>query len=97
MYAYHKRLDYFSTECVYAPFATRGLARDFIKELEVGAPCCLLPGWADALPHARAGLQMLGSLGVLKAMGCMLLIARGLHAGLRMASGISCTSLSMKS
>ena len=38
MYAYHKRLDYFSTECVYAPFATRGLARDFIKELEV----CLL-------------------------------------------------------
>ena len=35
MYAYHKKLDYFSTECVYAPFATRGLARDFIKELEV--------------------------------------------------------------
>ena len=43
MYAYHKRLDYFSTECVYAPFATRGLARDFIKELEVRAPCCLRP------------------------------------------------------
>ena len=38
MYAYHKRLDYFSTECVYAPFATRGLARDFIKELEARAP-----------------------------------------------------------
>ena len=37
MYAYHKRLDYFSTECLYAPYATRGLARDFIKELEVGA------------------------------------------------------------
>ena len=39
MYAYHKKLDYFSTECVYAPFATRGLARDFIKELEVSL-CC---------------------------------------------------------
>ncbi|GFH25625.1 cytoplasmic tRNA adenylyltransferase 1, partial [Haematococcus lacustris] len=34
MYAYFKRLDYFSTECVYAPFAARGFARDFIKDLE---------------------------------------------------------------
>ena len=36
MYAYFKKLDYFSTECVYAPFAARGYARDFIKDLEVG-------------------------------------------------------------
>jgi hypothetical protein len=36
MYAYFKRLDYFSTECVYAPFAARGFARDFVKDLEVG-------------------------------------------------------------
>jgi hypothetical protein len=36
MYAYYKRLDYFSTECVYAPFAARGFARDFVKDLEVG-------------------------------------------------------------
>ena len=35
MYAYFKRLDYFSTECVYAPFAARGFARDFVKDLEV--------------------------------------------------------------
>jgi hypothetical protein len=35
MYAYYKRLDYFSTECVYAPFAARGFARDFVKDLEV--------------------------------------------------------------
>ena len=35
MYAYFKKLDYFSTECVYAPFAARGLARDFVKDLEV--------------------------------------------------------------
>ena len=36
MYAYFKRLDYFSTECVYAPFAARGFARDLVKDLEVG-------------------------------------------------------------
>ena len=35
MYAYFKKLDYFSTECIYAPFAARGLARDFVKDLEV--------------------------------------------------------------
>lgn len=29
------RLDYFSTECVYAPFAARGFTRDFVKDLEV--------------------------------------------------------------
>lgn len=34
MYAYHKRLDYFSTECIYSPFAYRGYARTFIKDLE---------------------------------------------------------------
>lgn len=35
MYAYFKKLDYFSTECLYAPFAARGFARDFVKDLEV--------------------------------------------------------------
>lgn len=35
MYAYFKKLDYFSTECIYAPYATRGFAREFIKDLEV--------------------------------------------------------------
>jgi len=35
MYAYFQRLDYFSTECVYAPFAARGFARDLVKDLEV--------------------------------------------------------------
>lgn len=41
MYAYFKKLDYFSTECIYAPFAARGLARDFVKDLEVNLsqPC----------------------------------------------------------
>ena len=34
MYAYFKKLDYFSTECVYSPNAYRGNARAFIKDLE---------------------------------------------------------------
>ena len=34
MYAYYKKLDYFSTECVYSPMAYRGYARAFIKDLE---------------------------------------------------------------
>ena len=35
MYAFFKKLDYFSTECIYSPFAARGAAREFVKDLEV--------------------------------------------------------------
>lgn len=34
MYAYFKKLNYFSTECVFAPNAYRGYARTFLKDLE---------------------------------------------------------------
>lgn len=34
MYAYFKQLDYFSTECIYSPYAYRGYAREFLKDLE---------------------------------------------------------------
>ncbi|KAF6170834.1 hypothetical protein GIB67_015786 [Kingdonia uniflora] len=34
MYAYFKKLDYFSTECIYSPNAYSGFAREFIKDLE---------------------------------------------------------------
>ncbi|KAG1658676.1 Cytoplasmic tRNA 2-thiolation protein 1 [Nymphon striatum] len=34
MYAYLKKLDYFSTECIYSPNAYRGYAREFLKNLE---------------------------------------------------------------
>ena len=34
MYAHFKKLDYFSTECIYAPGAFRGFAREFVKDLE---------------------------------------------------------------
>ncbi|BDA42367.1 Cytoplasmic tRNA 2-thiolation protein 1 [Coccomyxa sp. Obi] len=38
MYAFFKKLDYFSTECIYAPFAARGAAREFVKDLEMARP-----------------------------------------------------------
>ncbi|GIL68556.1 hypothetical protein Vafri_21816, partial [Volvox africanus] len=42
LYAYYKKLDYFSTECVYAPFAARGFAREFIKDLEAARPMAII-------------------------------------------------------
>ena len=37
MYAYYKGLDYFSTECIYSPYAYRGFAREFLKDLETAS------------------------------------------------------------
>jgi cytoplasmic tRNA 2-thiolation protein 1 len=34
LYAYHKKLVYFSTECTYSPNAYRGHVRELIKNLE---------------------------------------------------------------
>ncbi|ESO10645.1 hypothetical protein HELRODRAFT_96941 [Helobdella robusta] len=42
MYAYFKRLDYFSTECSYSPNAYRGNARAYIKDLERIRPSSIL-------------------------------------------------------
>uniref|UniRef100_A0A1J3CZ87 Cytoplasmic tRNA 2-thiolation protein 1 n=1 Tax=Noccaea caerulescens TaxID=107243 RepID=A0A1J3CZ87_NOCCA len=42
MYAYFKKLDYFSTECIYSPNAYRGFAREFIKDLERLRPKAIL-------------------------------------------------------
>lgn len=41
-YAYFKKLDYFSTECIYAPNAYRGHARAFLKDLEAIRPRCII-------------------------------------------------------
>lgn len=41
-YAYYKKLDYFSTECIYAPEAYRGHARTYIKDLEAIRPRAIL-------------------------------------------------------
>jgi cytoplasmic tRNA 2-thiolation protein 1 len=60
LYAHHKSLDYFSTECIYSPEAFRGSARALIKNLERVRPSAILdvvrsgedmakltPGYAD--------------------------------------------------
>ncbi|KAI9829441.1 MAG: nucleotidyltransferase [Phylliscum demangeonii] len=42
LYAHHKKLDYFSTECLYAPDAFRGSARTLIKDMERIRPEAIL-------------------------------------------------------
>jgi len=42
MYAYFKKLDYFSTECIYSPNAYRGHARTFLKDLESIRPSSII-------------------------------------------------------
>ncbi|KAL8796238.1 MAG: hypothetical protein Q9195_001353 [Heterodermia aff. obscurata] len=42
LYAHHKGLEYFSTECVYSPEAFRGSARALIKNLERVRPSAIL-------------------------------------------------------
>lgn len=42
MYAYFKKLDYFSTECIYSPNAYRGHARAYLKDLESIRPTTII-------------------------------------------------------
>ena len=42
LYAHHKSLDYFTTECIYSPEAFRGSARTLIKNLERVRPSAIL-------------------------------------------------------
>lgn len=42
LYAHYKKLDYFSTECSYAPEAFRGTARELLKSLEAVRPSCIM-------------------------------------------------------
>lgn len=42
LYAHYKKLDYFSTECSYAPEAFRGTARVLLKNLESIRPSCII-------------------------------------------------------
>lgn len=42
MYAYFRKLVYFSTECVFAPNAYRGHAREFLKDLEKIRPSVIM-------------------------------------------------------
>lgn len=42
LYAHYKKLDYFSTECTYAPEAFRGTARELLKALGAVRPLCIM-------------------------------------------------------
>lgn len=42
LYAHHKGLEYFSTECIYSPEAFRGSARTLVKNLERVRPSAIL-------------------------------------------------------
>lgn len=42
LYAHYKKLDYFSTECTYAPEAFRGTARELLKGLGAIRPSCIM-------------------------------------------------------
>lgn len=42
LYAHYKKLDYFSTECSYAPEAFRGTARELLKGLGTIRPSCIV-------------------------------------------------------
>lgn len=42
MYAYYRKLVYFSTECVFAPNAYRGHARVLLKDLEKIDPSVIM-------------------------------------------------------
>ena len=42
MYAHFKKLDYFSTECIYSPNAYRGHVRELIKDLEATRPSTII-------------------------------------------------------
>jgi cytoplasmic tRNA 2-thiolation protein 1 len=42
LYAHFKKLDYFSTECIYSPDAYRGHARAFLKDLEAARPSAII-------------------------------------------------------
>ncbi|KAG2188344.1 hypothetical protein INT44_001097, partial [Umbelopsis vinacea] len=53
MYAYFKKLDYFSTECIYSPNAYRGYARTFLKDLEAVRPSAIIGMYRDLLCRYR--------------------------------------------
>src|ERR1700733_13275520 len=63
LYAHHKKLDYFSTECIYSPEAFRGSARSLIKNLERVRPSAILDvvrsgeDMAKLVPKAVTGIS----------------------------------------
>jgi cytoplasmic tRNA 2-thiolation protein 1 len=63
LYAHHKRLDYFSTECIYSPEAFRGSARALIKDLERLRPSAILDVVRSGEDMARMVPMEMGGAG----------------------------------
>lgn len=64
LYAHHKQLDYFTTECIYSPEAFRGSARSLIKSLERVRPSAVL----DIVRSGEAFARMVPEL--IRRSGC---------------------------
>ncbi|KAF2860074.1 hypothetical protein K470DRAFT_282265 [Piedraia hortae CBS 480.64] len=60
MYAHHKGLEYFSTECTYSPEAFRGSARTLVKNLERIRPRAILDLVNSGREIAKTKKQKLG-------------------------------------
>eukprot|EP01017_Pseudomicrothorax_dubius_P047213 TRINITY_DN8441_c0_g1_i7.p1 TRINITY_DN8441_c0_g1~~TRINITY_DN8441_c0_g1_i7.p1 ORF type:complete len:292 (-),score=62.58 TRINITY_DN8441_c0_g1_i7:61-936(-) len=65
MYAYHKKLDYFATECVYSPNAYRGHVRELIKDLELIRPSAII----DVI-HSAEQIDVRGEVKIPKKQTC---------------------------
>ncbi|KAJ2822914.1 cytosolic thiouridylase subunit Ctu1 [Coemansia erecta] len=65
MYAYLKRLDYFSTECTYSPNAYRGYARQFLKDLESVRPSSIID-----IIHAGEAMKVAEAVQLPKLTSC---------------------------
>lgn len=69
LYAHHRKLDYFSTECIYSPEAFRGSARSLIKSLERVRPSAILDivrsgeAFAEMVPQEIRGRACAGEKG----------------------------------
>lgn len=69
LYAHHKKLDYFSTECLYSPEAFRGSARTLIKNLERIRPESILDVVRSGIDMAKLVPDADGNLKVSEAKG----------------------------
>lgn len=61
LYAHHKRLDYFCTECGHAKFAARGGPREAVKAIEAAAPAAVAGLVRTAVALSEAAARFAGS------------------------------------
>ncbi|KAH8668233.1 hypothetical protein BGZ60DRAFT_46420 [Tricladium varicosporioides] len=82
LYAHHKKLDYFSTECLYSPEAFRGSARSLIKNLERVRPSAILDVVRSGEDMARLVPEVVTGVSQCKSQKVSLLNADGEEEGI---------------